>query len=258
MLCSVNQLRNATLAARDGDIGSVREVYFDDARWVIRHLVVGTGGWLSGRNVLISPHAIERIDAGGQRLVASLTRQQVEEAPGVDTNQPVSRQHEIALYDYYGYPYWWAGAGMWGAAAYPLAGAALAAPRPHADDTVASEVRARQWAERDAGDAHLRSSAEVIGYGIEAKDGSIGHIDDFLFDGRSWQIRYAEVDTRNWLPGKHVLVAPEWIDSIDWHRRKVHFAMTRAAVESSPPYEGPARLGEDSLQRLQRHYEGWL
>jgi hypothetical protein len=77
----------------------------------------------------------------------------------------------------------------------------------------------------------------VTGYGIEASDGDIGHIDDFLFDDRSWQIRYAVVDTRNWLPGRLVLVSPQWITSVDWNRRHVHVKVTRDAVKASPPYE---------------------
>ena len=194
MLCSIKHIHNAIIAARDGDIGHVREVLFDDAHWVIRHIVVDSGGWLSGRRVLISPHAVERIDAEHKRLVVALTKQQIEDAPDIDTDKPVSRQHETALYDYYGYPYWWAGAGIWGAAAYPMAGASLAVPRPAPDDEVTRELRERQQAERDAADPRLRSSAEVSGYRIEAKDGSIGHIEDFLFDDgqkdkKTWRLK---------------------------------------------------------------------
>lgn len=258
MLCSIKHIHNAIIAARDGDIGHVREVLFDDAHWVIRHIVVDSGGWLSGRRVLISPHAVERIDAEHKRLVVALTKQQIEDAPDIDTDKPVSRQHETALYDYYGYPYWWAGAGIWGAAAYPMAGASLAVPRPAPDDEVTRELRERQQAERDAADPRLRSSAEVSGYHIEAKDGSIGHIEDFLFDDGSWRIEHVEVDTRNWLPGRHVLIAPQWIQRIDWGDRKVHVKVSREAVKSSPPYEGASRTSEESIRQMQRHFEGWL
>lgn len=258
MLSSVKQLHNAVIAARDGNIGHVREVYFDDAKWVIRHIVVDSGGWLTGRRVLISPHAIEAFEPAAMRLVAALTKKQVEDAPSVDSDMPVSRQQEIELYDYYGYPYWWAGAGIWGAAAFPVAGASRALPQASADPVVTQELRERQAAQRDTADAHLRSSAAVSGYHIEAKDGAIGHIDDFLFDEHSWQIGQVVVDTRNWLPGRHVVIAPQWIESIDWGERKVHVKVPREAVKSSPPYEGPAQLSGDSLREMQRHFEGWL
>lgn len=252
MLYSTKELRGLEPAARDGTIGKLREVYFDDARWVIRHLVIDTGGWLGGRNVLVSPHSIERLDRENRRLRIALTRRQIEDAPGVETDRPVSRQQEAALYDHYGYPYYWAGAGLWGAAAYPLAGAALAVPPREPRPAEAGA------ADDAGGDPHLRSSAEVIDYRIEARDGSIGHVEDFLFDERSWQIEYAVVDTRNWLPGRRVLIAPSAIESIDAAERCARVKLTRAAVEASPPYEPNQPLPDDYIRSVQRHYESWL
>jgi uncharacterized protein YrrD len=255
MLCSIKELDGFSLAARDGDIGHVSEVYFDDVRWGIRHLVADTGGWLSTHKVLISPHSIGAVDAVHRRLNVALTRQQIKEAPGIDTDKPVSRQHEMSYYDYYGYPYYWTGAGLWGAEAFPLGGEAMAMPAASAvPPDVARDMAA---AEQQTGDPHLRSSDEVKGYAIEASDGSIGHIDDFLFDDRSWQIRFAVVDTRNWLPGRLVLLSPQWIGSIDWSEHRAHVKVSREAVKASPPYERNTPLSEEEMLRVQRHYEGW-
>ncbi|MBA3595890.1 MAG: PRC-barrel domain-containing protein [Methylibium sp.] len=254
MLFSTRQLEGFKLDARDGEIGRVREVYFDDRHWVIRHLVVDTGGWLSGRKVLISPHSIERLDRDQQRLTVALSRQQIEDAPGIDADKPVSRQHEIAFSDHYGYPYYWTGTGLWGAAAYPLTVGAMAVPQ--AEDGRARELSQRAaQAEDAAADPNLRSSKEVIGYHIEAGDGSIGHIEDFLFDERSWQIRQAVVDTRNWLPGRLVLVSPEAIESVDWSARQVRVKLTREAVKASPPYDRNAPLSGEGESALQARHE---
>ncbi len=256
MLCNVKAIDGFTINARDGEIGRVREVYFDDERWVVRHLVVSTGGWLSGRKVLISPHSITGIDRDGKRLGASLTRKQVEDAPDIDTDKPVSRQNEASYYDYYGYPYYWTGAGLWGAAAfpltYPMAGAALAVPPLRTG--AARELDELQAAEHEAADSHLRSSDEVIGYHIEASDGSIGHVADFLFDDQSWAIRYAVVDTGNWLPGKRVLISPDWIESVSWNERRVYVDVTRKAVEASPGYDPDAPFSSTYEQQLHEHY----
>ena len=64
--------------------------------------------------------------------------------------------------------------------------------------------------ERD--DPHLRSSRAVTGYHIQATDGDLGHVEDFIVDDHSWTIRYMVLDTTNWWPGKKVLVAPDWIE----------------------------------------------
>lgn len=246
MLCSTRELDGFALAALDGDIGHVQGVYFDDVRWVIRHLVVDAGNWLVGRDVLISPHSIRSLDRQARRLDVALTRQQVQDAPDINTVPPVSQQQQNAYYDYYGYPYWWKGSGLWGTTAYPLADAILGEPVSSLDE--------QADAERAAADPHLRSSAEVIGYRIEASDGAIGHIDDFLFDERSWAIRFAVVDTRNWLPGRLVLIAPEWIERIDWDVRQAHVRVTREAVKSSPPYDRSVVLQPADEARVRSHY----
>jgi hypothetical protein len=105
MLRNSSQLEGFTIHALDGDLGTVNEFYFDDDTWTIRYLTVETGGWLGGRQVLISPISVTKADWPGKRLYVSLTKKQVEDSPNIDTHKPVSRQHEEALYGFYGYPY---------------------------------------------------------------------------------------------------------------------------------------------------------
>lgn len=259
MLLSLKDMTGYELAALDGTIGQVREAYFDDHRWVVRHVVVDTGGWLSGRRVLISPHAIQRVHAESRTLDVALTRKQIELAPPVETDRPVSRQYEMATADFYGYPYYWGGAGLWGAMDMPMAGALgpyTGAGRGLAADAHDSaELRARLDAERESADPHLRSSAEVIGYDVAARDGAIGHIADFLIDPRSWQIALVVVDTHNWLPDRLVLVPPGVVDSVDWSARQAVFRMTREAVKSSPPFEAASAVGPDAVAKVQSHFE---
>lgn len=251
----VKELAGFELVTLDGSaIGTVREVYFDDERWVIRHLVVDTGGWLSGRHVLVSPHAVKGMDLEARRLGVALTRQQVEDAPGTETDRPVSRQYEARAYDYYGYPYYWGGSGLWGMLDLPLAGAVGPLTVPVADGLDSATRRELQQADR--GDPHLRSSREVIGYDVAARDGDIGHVHDFLFDPRSWQIVGVVVDTHNWLPDRLVLVPPGWVDRVDWSGHRATFRVSRQAVESSPPYDPQRGLRADEMRQLQRHFEG--
>src|SRR4029077_12873986 len=77
MLISIKDPAGFHLAATDGSIGEVQDCYFDDVHWTVRYLVVDTGGWLSGRKVLISPMAVREIDAAGRRVIVALTREQV-------------------------------------------------------------------------------------------------------------------------------------------------------------------------------------
>jgi hypothetical protein len=94
--------------------------------------------------------------------------------------------------------------------------------------------RASNYQRAALGDPHLRSSAIVIGYGVQTLDGTIGHIEDLLISG-TWRIAHLAIDTRNWLPGKRVLIAPNTVERIDWVSREVHLRLTRAEVRRSTP-----------------------
>jgi hypothetical protein len=107
---------------------------------------------------------------------------------------------------------------------------------------------------KERGDPHLRSSRAVTGYHIQATDGDIGHVEDFLVDDQSWAIHYVLVDTTNWWAGKKVLVAPAWIEWVDWAQAKVHVTVTRAQIQHSPEYD-PARPVERPYEtQLYCHY----
>jgi len=245
-MIGVKALLGYTLAATDGAIGEVEDCYFDDVHWTVRYLVVDTGGWLSGRRVLITPMAVRSVDQGGERVIVDLTREQVEHSPDIDTHRPVSRQHELSLLQHYGFPTYWYGPYAWGPAMLP----AFPAPVP---EGVMDEVLARS--EQDnLEDAHLHSTNDTLGHEIQARDGAIGHVDDFLLDERSWTIRWLVVDTRNWLPGKHVLVAPEWVESVEWTERAVRVGLTRDQIRSAPPYDRSRPIDRDYEHRLFAHY----
>jgi hypothetical protein len=239
------RLKDYVIRATDGELGSVVELYFDDETWAIRYLVVDTGGWLSGRRVLISPFSIIRTDWDAVRLDVALTKQQVENSPNIDTHQPVSRQHEAAYLGYYGYPYYWDGPNLWGPAFYP---AALAVPATASTEAMAEGIR------KESKDSHLRSTEAVTGYHIEAADGEIGHVDGFVVDDEAWAIRYIEVATRNWLPGKKVLVSPSWIERVSWVDSKVSVGLSREAIKDAPEYIESRPITREYENRLYFHY----
>ena len=249
MLHTVRELFGFTIGATDGEIGEVTDVYFDDERWTIRYMVVATGRWLHGRKVLISPISVRGLSWDDSVMGVTLSRQQVRDSPSIDTDRPVSRQHETAYYNYYGYPNYWEGSNPWGLGTYPLpwvgasADAAISSRRP-TDDSVGRQ-RPQFDCERPTGDCHLRSSNQVIGYEVMATDGPAGTVEDFVFDDDSWAIRHAVVDTRKWLHGQHVLLPPESIVGLSWSEHEVYVNVARETVETSPEYDpGPAVSAE--------------
>jgi hypothetical protein len=247
MLRSVNDLQGYTIHATDGDIGSVDQFYFDDELWVIRYLVADTGNWLPGRKVLITPISLGRADWGAKKLYVTLTKKQVENSPDIDTHKPVSRQYETAFLAYYGYPYYWGGTSLWGPAAVP---ASLAVPRA-GGPTAATPATA---APAEPADVHLRSTEEVTGYHIQATDGEVGHVEDFIVDDETWAIRYIGVDTRNWWPGKKVFLSPRWIARVSWEDSKVYVDLLRETIKNAPEYDESAPITREYEIELYDYY----
>jgi sporulation protein YlmC with PRC-barrel domain len=236
-LWRAHELEGYSISARDGDVGHVYDFFFDGQSWTVRHIVVDTGTWLSGRRVLISPRAIVRVDPSRTTFECALTRAQVEGSPDVDTDLPVSRQREIELATYYNYPDYWGGPLRWGTTempAVPYPAAPLPLHPPVGSASVAEEVRARA---RESGDPHLHSARKVRGYSIRATDGDLGHVEDFLIDDVAWAIRYLVVDPRNWWPGNHVVISPEWITDVNWDDSVVGVNVDRASIRNAPVYD---------------------
>jgi hypothetical protein len=244
MLRNSKDLHDFAIHATDGEIGKVDEFYFDDETWAVRYLTVDTGGWLGGRLVLISPISVTgQPDWRANRLDLRLTKKQVENSPDIDTQQPVSRQHEIAYLGYYGYPFYWGGSNLWGPGLYPTGLAVQMAPLP-----------APVSIDTAPHDSRLRSSKEVTGYYIEASDGEIGHLDGFILDDETWAIRYIEVATRNWWPGKKVLVSPAWIEQVSWADSKVCVGLSRETIKNGPEYIESENITREYENQLYSHY----
>jgi uncharacterized protein YrrD len=239
MLNKAKTLKGYTLNSLDGEIGKVNEFYFDDKHWTIRHLVADAGNWLTGRQVLISPYALKVVNKDEQYISVNLTKKQIEDSPSLETDKPVSQQFEHAYYDFFGWPRYWSGAYRWGD--YPSI-----ARDPEQWKTTTQEKK--KW------DLNLRSTHEVSGYHIQAKDGEIGHVEDFIIDDETWAIRYLVINTQNWWPGKKVLVSPQWIGRVSWGESKVFVNLSRETVKQSPEYTDWALLSRDYEIELHHHY----
>jgi uncharacterized protein YrrD len=259
MLRHAKELEHYELRARDGKIGHVQDFFFDDRTWTVRYLVVDTGTWLNSRKVLISPTAVSRAEWDKKLLPVDLTQEQVRNSPSIDTEAPVSREHEAALTQYYNWP------AYWGAAGFPDVGFLPMAPlmppdiagAGGSDNPDLAARRSERESRTGAGvhdDRHLRSVRAVTGNAIEATDGAIGHVDDFLIDDRSWEVRYLIVDTRNWWPGKKVILAPQWIHEVGWDEAKVYVDLTRTSIKSSPAYDPTEQVTPDYAGQLHKHY----
>ncbi len=257
MLRSMKDIEGYAIGATDGVIGHVKDAYFDDRAWVIRYFAVETGTWLLSRKVLISPFSVTKPNWEEKLLPVTISKKQVESSPDIDTEKPVSRQHEIDFLGYYGYPYYWEGAGLWGGGLYPYM--MLPGYTDFGTPQVVKSEEKRAYAEAEAAkhdddDPHLRSCKEITGYHIQASDGEIGHVQGFLIDEETWAIRYLIVKTGNWWVGQQVLIAPLWIDQVSWIDSKVLINLTQQEIKDAPPYDPTIPFERQQEMDTYKHY----
>lgn len=228
MLHNLHELKQFRLEARDGTIGRVKDFLFDEQHWTVRYMVADTGTWLPGRHVLVSPLSLGTPDWEEKRFEVNLTMEQVRNQPGLDSDAPVSRQHEKEWLGAYGYPFYWSNPSYaWVHGADP---ASLFADVP-------PDLMPEAAAAEDEGDPHLRSLEEIRSYKVATENDTFGHVEDLVMDDETWTIRYVVVDTRKWLPGQTVLLSPDWFTRFDWADETLGCELSRQTIENIPRLE---------------------
>lgn len=233
MLRSAKQLSSFSLQGIDDDLGKVDDLYFDDAEWRVRYFVVKTGGWLSEKRVLLSPVALTGAPQDNDVIHLDLTTEQIRNSPEIDLANPVSKQKEVDLHTHYGWAYYGYG-GVGSMEKRP--------PYPPSSETAGDGNE----------DPHLRSIDEVTGYRIRATDEEVGHVEDFIVDDTTWEVRFMVVDTAALWFGKKVLISPQHIAWVKWADQQVGLHLPKDRVKDMPEWDGSSPLEADEEEGLSR------
>lgn len=223
-LASFLALRGRPIAATDEEFGTVDDVLFDDRTFAVRHLVVDTGGWFSGRRVLVPETLLSSVEASRDAIPVPLSTEEVRDSPGIGSDPPRSHQEAMVYMDFY-----WLNMPWGGYVGHPVQG--LDTPP---SDEGAGESNRDTEGDRDA--HHLRSAREVIGYRVQALDGELGHVEDLLVDTREWRLPSFALDTRNWLPGEKLVVETDLVSEVRLTERLVVVNAARDSLRERPPY----------------------
>lgn len=234
MLRSASKIIGHRLHAVDGEIGRATDFLLDEQGWFLRYMVVETGRWLANRRVLISPMGLSKAEWTSRRLVLEGTREQVKTAPVLADGGAVPRQHEVELSRHYGWS-------LSGFGALPTSG----------ETTPVPELSPAPPAEPS-----LHSIREVLGFALNATDGAVGHVEDFIVDDDTWTLPYLVVDSRNWLSGRKVLVATEQVGQIDWVDRRVDVLLPSWEIEESPEFDPTAPVYQRRGEQLEGDHPG--
>ncbi len=230
---SLEELRNTPLKTRDEtESGRVYDCVFDENNFRVKYVVAETGSWLRTRRVYLDPDNLNP-DLNTAAIDTSLTSDQVESAPTVDTDPPFSREIEIAAFSEYG----------WSAAL-------TLSPSPYTGLFGFARAPECDPADRPSQSPSLRSMREIIGYRIRATDGRLGYVRDFIVDDKSWKILYLVIDTNRWLPSRKVLLLPHWITGFDWLNQEVVVSLSRNSLETGSRFTQSEDLDPEHAMRL--------
>lgn len=239
MLRSMDSLKGYTVVAIDGEVGEVGDFLFDDQEWIIRYLVVETGSWFLGEEKLLAPIALKKPQWEHETFPVNLNRSQVKDSPNIASDQPVSRQGEMKLFEHYGWEPYWAPA--------QIAPSPAAVPPSTFEQAESPEVK--------SGNPNLRSMDEVRGYSASAADGEVGEVSDLICQDDEWLVRYIVIDTGDWLSDREIIISPDWINRISWSERSVLIELNRSQIENSPAYDPSQPVGRRYETRLYDYYE---
>jgi uncharacterized protein YrrD len=210
MLRSVNELLGYGVEAKDGRIGAVRDILFNQHGWCVCHVMIDLTDLIPGKRVVLPPDSFSQPDAKDFSFPVNISCEELKNGPTLEIDETEYRKHADELCHHFGWEPCWR---------CPSVG-----PEWEQDRDLEEDMQ-------------MRSSREVMSYGIEATDGSIGHVWDLILDVSEWIIRYVVVHTRNWLPGRKVLIAPSWITRIEWDELKVYVSHTRQAIKEGPVFD---------------------
>jgi len=252
MFKSAKEMTGLSIEAVDGAIGRVEQFLFDDRNWAVRYLVIDIGLILVGRRVLLSPASVEAVLE--DVISVRNSKEQVRTSPEIDTARPLSSEREVQLHDYYSWPYYWdypINVNSLGGLLYPEHASPYASFK---EKRSLDAIKKDERMESQTRESHLRETKEIRGYHIQALDEQIGHVEDYILDINKWVIRYFVVETRNFLPGKKVLIAPQWIKGIDWGEAVVYADVSQEEIRNSPLFDSTKPLTREFEEKLYKYY----
>ena len=231
MLHSIRELCRFRVMATDGRVGRVEDFLLTDPGGAVRFLLVKTGRLLRGRRVVVPAGHLGVPNGSAGVLPVELTRQEIERCTASSALETISKQQEHLIENRYGGDARRRGGG-------PLAPVHGVVSHQALEMAAAASSGPAGEASSEQGMPELRSALEVIGYQLEALDGPLGAVEDYLVDDQSWTVQYMVVDSKDWRsPNPRVLLAPNWIQHISWAESRVHVLLTQEKIKAGQRYE---------------------
>lgn len=230
MLKSIKDIQNYTLRTQDGATAVIKDFLIDDFNWLVRYLVVQYGD----RQVALSTTILHAFDDEQEEITTRLSEAAILDGPVVDLDLPLTRADEELLSQHYGWtPYWQTGEEKDIPTTLPGDMSAV----PLADMQADIERKREKLVPVTGGtnkESHIRSTNELVGFTISARGDDAGKLTDILFQASDWDLHYLVVDTGGLLPGKKVILSPQWVQKIDLAAGRILVDLDQDVLHKSP------------------------
>ncbi|MFG6120272.1 PRC-barrel domain-containing protein [Thalassobacillus sp. B23F22_16] len=254
MLYFASTLKNYNIQAKDGELGKVKDLYFDDRKWTVRYLVADTRKWLPGKKVVVSPSGVKAVDTEEQVIHVENNKEDIRNNAALEEKQDFSYEKEMELSDTFGWKQYWTGEFLWGGYLTPMdpmeEPARAAEPQTTKEPPINDNVHGRN--------DKLRSTENIKGefkHGVvHGENGKIGYIKDITIDEDTWRIRYLLVDTSEWSTKERVLLSPDWLQSVDWLANDFYIDLKLETIEEGPNYEKDQRVTKEFEEIIYQKY----
>lgn len=225
-----SDLKTYNIDASDGEMGKIKDVYFDDEKWAIRYAVIDTRKWLPGRKVLLSPRSFINLNEANENLEVEYDKETIRNSPSIMDEQAVSKEAENSIIGYYGWSRYWIGNPLWG-----IENGSLDEPT---EEKIMHDQQIDEQQEYD-----LRSEDETIGFKVHASDGKVGRVADMIYDNEYWKTQYIVVrSSESMVEDQYLVYTPEDIESVDWFEEDIYVKDSLEENKQSRLYQNKAAI----------------
>ncbi|MCM3399368.1 MULTISPECIES: PRC-barrel domain-containing protein [Oceanobacillus] len=234
MMRLTSQLKQFNIHATDGELGKIKDFYFDDRNWEIRYAIVDTRKWLPGRKVLLSPNSFIEVDETNESVNVEFDKLMIRNSPPVPENEDLTKDKENHLIDYFGWNSYTDNAlphaerGLLGT--FPIIG--LENERPPEEPHLNRNGRYHEH------DNYLRSEEETNDFKVHAKDGKIGRIVDMIYDTSQWIIEYIVVrSSKSIVENEFYIFHTRQINTVDWFEKDLYINDSLEGILNNKPFQ---------------------
>lgn len=221
-------LTNLNIHATDGEIGKLKDLYFND-NWELQFIIVDTRKWLPGKKALLPFYVQEEINLEEEYIKVDRDKETIRQSPKAPEDNELISSYQGAVLDYFGWNSYKENAVL-----DSDHGPVTTGDGKLQNTNVPPEP---DLAAPDISTDNLRSMEEFMSFKVHAKDGKIGIVDNIILteDGK---IQYLVVNSNeSYVENSLYLYRTDQVTSVDWFEEDLYLDDSVQGLEQVTPFK---------------------